>query len=256
MMASLRSFDLANKVAIVTGGASGIGLGIAALLAEAGATVVIADYNLEAARHEAGALTQAGMSAGSVRVDLAEESSIVDACAQVASEYGAPWILINNAGIQDREPLLEGTAAEWDRMNAVNARGPFLMTREVARAMIKAGQGGRIINIATAGLRGSIVKGLACYVGSKGALLGLSRASAFELAEHKITVNLVLPGGVGTPGAIAAKGPPPEGPGRRRPPLGMCEPCDIAAAVVFFASPAARCITNQVVAVDGGFSVT
>jgi NAD(P)-dependent dehydrogenase (short-subunit alcohol dehydrogenase family) len=93
-------------------------------------------------------------------------------------------------------------------------------------------------------------------LGSKGALLGLTRSSAFELAEHKITVNLLLPGGVGTPGAIAAKGPAVEGPARRRPPLGMCEPRDIGAAVYFFASPAARSVTNQTLAVDGGFSVT
>jgi NAD(P)-dependent dehydrogenase (short-subunit alcohol dehydrogenase family) len=253
---SVRAFDLANRVAIVTGGASGIGVGITAVLAEAGATVVIADNNAEAACREAAVLNQAGMRAGVVEVDLADEVSIVKACAQVCSEYGTPWILVNNAGIQDRQLLLEGTAAEWDRMNAVNARGPFLMIREIARAMIKAGDGGRIINVATAGLEGLIIKGLAAYLGSKGALLGLTRSSAFELAEHKITVNLVLPGGVGTPGAIAAKGPPVEGPARRRPPLGMCEPRDIGVAVFFFASPAARCVTNQTLAVDGGFSVT
>ena len=123
------------------------------------------------------------------------------------SSFGTPWVLVNNAGIQDRQLLLEGTAEEWDRMNAVNARGPFLMIREIGRAMAAQGAGGRIINIATAGLRGSIVKGLAAYVGSKGALLALSRASAFELAEHKITVNTVLPGAVATPGARSAKGP-------------------------------------------------
>jgi NAD(P)-dependent dehydrogenase (short-subunit alcohol dehydrogenase family) len=122
--------------------------------------------------------------------------------------------------------------------------------------MVAAGQGGRIVNVASAALIGSIVKGLAAYTSSKGALLGLSRASAFELAEHKITVNTVLPGGVATPGAIAAKGPAVEGPARRAPPLGRCEPRDIATAVYFFATPAARHITNQVVAVDGGFSVT
>jgi NAD(P)-dependent dehydrogenase (short-subunit alcohol dehydrogenase family) len=253
---SVPAFDLANRVAIVTGGASGIGVGITAVLAEAGATVVIADYNAEAARREAAVLNDARLRAGVVQLDLADEGSIVKACAQVVSEFGTPWVLVNNAGIQDRELLLEGTAAEWDRMNAVNARGPFLMTREVARAMIKAGDGGRIINVATAGLQGLIIKGLAAYLGSKGALLGLTRSSAFELAEHKITVNLVLPGGVGTPGAIAAKGPPVEGPARRRPPLGMCEPRDIGAAVFFFASPAARSVTNQTLAVDGGFSVT
>lgn len=253
---AMPDFDLTNKTAIVTGAASGIGSGIAAVLAEAGATLVIADHNVDLARREAARLTDAGLRAGFVRVDLADEASIVEAYAQVVAQFGAPWILVNNAGIQDRELLLNGTAAEWDRMNAVNARGPFLMTREAARAMIAAGQGGRIINVATAGLRGLIIKGLTSYLGSKGALLGLTRASAFELAEHAITVNLVLPGGVGTPGAIAAKGPAAEGPARRRPPLGMCEPRDIGAAVFFFASPAARCVTNQIVAVDGGFSVT
>lgn len=252
----IASFDLSGKVAIVTGGASGIGTGIAAVLAEAGAAVIIAGRNLDAAQQQAAALSEAGHDAGAVHVDLADEASIVRACAQVVADHGAPWILVNNAGLQDRELLLEGTAEEWDRMNAVNGRGPFLMTREAARAMVKAGEGGRIVNIGTAGLRGSIIKGLVAYVGSKGALVGLSRASAFELVEHQITVNTVLPGAVATPGAIAAKGPPAEGPGRRPLPLGMSEPRDIGAAVYFFATPAARYISNQVICVDGGFSVT
>jgi NAD(P)-dependent dehydrogenase (short-subunit alcohol dehydrogenase family) len=250
------AFSLAGKVALVTGGASGIGSGIAAVLAEAGATVVIADINAANAAKEVATLTASGHRAGAVHVDLADEASIVRGCADASSRFGTPWVLVNNAGLQDRESLLNGTAAEWDRMNHVNGRGPYLMTREVARAMVAAGVGGRIVNIASASLVGYIVKGGAPYVASKGALLGLSRASALDLVEHRITVNTVLPGGVGTPGAIAAKGPVPEGPGHRRPALGMCEPRDIGAAVLFFATPAARYITNQVIAVDGGFSVT
>jgi len=163
---------------------------------------------------------------------------------------------VNNAGLQDRQLLLDGTAAEWDRMNVVNGRGPYLMTREIARAMVVAGAGGRIVNIASTSLTGQMIRGLAAYMGSKGALLALSSASAMELAGHVITVNTVLPGGVGTPGAIGAKGPAAEGPGRRMPPPGMCKPRDIAAAVLFFATPAARYVTNQVIAVDAGFSVT
>ena len=250
------SFDLKGKVALVTGGASGIGTGIAAVLAEAGATVVIADRDEAGAKREAAALTEAGHAAGVVHIDLADEGSIVRGCAAVVSKYGTPWALVNNAGLQDRELLLEGTAAQWDRMNAVNGRGPFLMTREIARAMVAAGQGGRIVNIASAALVGSLIKGLAAYAASKGALLALSRASALELAEHRITVNTLLPGGVATPGSIGAKGPPAEGPARRLPPLGRCEPRDMGAAVLYFASPAARCVTNQVLSVDGGWSVT
>jgi NAD(P)-dependent dehydrogenase (short-subunit alcohol dehydrogenase family) len=249
-------FDLDDRVALVTGGAGGIGAGIAAVLAEAGAVVVIADRDQAGARRTAATLTEGGRRADAVHADLADETSIMLACAQVVSRYGAPWVLVNNAGVQDRELLLESTAGEWDRTHAINARGPFLMTREIARAMAAGGLGGRIVNIGSAALVGSLVKGLAAYSASKGALLGLSRASAFELIDHAITVNTVLPGGVATPGAIGAKGPAAEGPARRRPPLGMCEPRDIGAAVLFFASPAARYITNQVLTVDGGWSVT
>jgi NAD(P)-dependent dehydrogenase (short-subunit alcohol dehydrogenase family) len=252
----MNSFDLSGRVAIVTGAASGIGVGIAAVLAEAGATVVIADRDAAGAEREAAKLIAAGYKAGSVGIDLADEASIVSGSAKIVATYGVPWVLVNNAGLQDRELLLEGTAAHWDRMNAVNGRGPFLMTREIARAMVANAQGGRIVNIASTSLVGSVVKGLAAYVGSKGALLALSRASAFELVEYAITVNTILPGGVATPGAIGAKGPPPEGPARRRPPLGLCEPRDMGAAVLFFASPAARAVTNQVLSVDGGWSLT
>jgi NAD(P)-dependent dehydrogenase (short-subunit alcohol dehydrogenase family) len=233
------SFDLRGKVAVVTGGSAGIGAGIVAVLAEAGAKVVNVDV----------------APAADVRIDLGSEASIVKGCAEIIAAHGAPWALVNNAGIQDRQLLLEGTAEEWDRMNRVNARGPFLMTRELGRAMVAA-KGGRIVNIASCSLEGQMVKGLAAYMGSKGALAALTQASALELVEHNITVNTVLPGGVPTPGAINAKGPVPEGPARRRPPLGMCEPRDIGAAVLFFVSPAARYVTNQTLTVDAGFSIT
>ena len=250
------AFDLSGKVALVTGGGSGIGAGISTVLAEAGATVVIADRDEAGARREVAGLTAAAHTAGAVNLDLADEASVLRGCAEVVTRYGAPWLLVNNAGVQDREALLEATVAEWDRIHSINARGAFLMTREIARAMVAAGTGGRIVNISSTCVKAPMVVGLAAYSSSKGGLLALSQTAAFELVEHGITVNTVLPGGVMTPGAMAARGPTIGGPARRRPPLGMCEPRDIGAAVLFFASPAARFVTNQSIAVDGGFSLT
>ncbi|WP_317929695.1 SDR family NAD(P)-dependent oxidoreductase [Halioxenophilus sp. WMMB6] len=249
-------FNLNGRLALVTGAASGIGFAIADALAQAGARVVLLDINAELLAERTAELKESGLSVASQALDLSSEASIVAACAAVIANHGKPWILVNNAGLQDRQSFLESSSEEWDRMISVNARGPYLLTRELARAMVAAGDGGRIVNIASAALRGSIVHGLVAYTSSKSALLGLSQATAFELAEQCITVNTVLPGGVATPGAIAATGPVPDGPARRTVPLGRCQESDIAAAVLYFASPAAARVTNQVLTVDGGFSVT
>jgi len=256
IMTESHAFSLADRVVLVTGGASGIGVGIAQVLAEAGAIVLVADRDEAGAQREVENLVSAGHKADSVILDLADEASIVRGCADAIARHGAPWALVNNAGVQDRELLLEATAAQWDRTVGINARGPYLMSREIARAMVAAGKGGRIVNIASAALIGSIVKGHAAYAASKGALAELSRASALDLIEYRITVNTVLPGGVATRGSMEATGPRPDGPGRRMPPLGLSEPRDIGAAVLFFAAPAAHRITNQILAVDAGWSLS
>ncbi len=248
--------DLSNKVCVVTGGSKGIGLAIASLLAKASARVVIADVDFTGAQQAADDLSAKGALVSALEMDVSNEDSILRFSQNLLEQFGSPWALINNADLQDRQHFLDTSAQEWDRLHGVNARGPFLLTREFARMMIANGQGGRVVNLASMVLRGGIVRGLVAYGASKGALLGLSQTTAYELAEHGITVNTVIPGGVATPGAIAAKGPPASGPGSRNVPLGRCEPKDIAWAVLYFVSPMARRVTNQVLAVDGGFSVS
>lgn len=249
-------FDLSGKVAVVTGGAGGIGGGISKVLAEAGAHVVIADRDEAAAKQAASALNEAGFKASAIQYEQHDEASIVRACAAIVKQHGAPWALVNNAATQDRQLLLEATATEWDRIQAINVRGPFLLIRELGRAMVAAKQGGRIVNIASIAIKSPGILGLGPYAASKAALTTLAQNAAFELAEHAITVNTVLPHAVFTQGAINAKGPAPEGPARRPGPLGWAQPEDIAAAVLFFVTPAARLVTNQVLAVDSGFSLT
>lgn len=247
--------DLSGRVVVVTGAAGGIGGGIADALAEAGATVIVADINEAGAAQKATALTAAGHRADSIAIDIADEASVVAACAQVVEKHGAPWALVNNAAVQDRQLLLEIEADEWDRVIRINSRGPLLMTREIARAMVASGHGGRIVNIASMSIQGQLLQGHTAYVTAKNSLQGLTRASALELAAHAITVNTLVPGGVITMGAAMSKGPPMAGPGLRPPTLGMCEPRDIAAAALFLVSPAARFVTNQTLAVDAGWSL-
>jgi NAD(P)-dependent dehydrogenase (short-subunit alcohol dehydrogenase family) len=165
-------------------------------------------------------------------------------------------VVVNNAGIQDRAYIRDERTDGWDRIQAVNSRGAFLVSREFGGAMAQAGTGGRIVNVASGVLSGMIVKGAAAYVASKGALAAFGSVLALELAEHDITVNTVLPGAVMTPGALGAKGPPPEGPGTRPAPFGLCDPRDIGFSVLFLASDEARMITNQILSVDGGFSLS
>lgn len=257
MTAEMVDWSLSGRVAVVTGGASGIGIGIATVLAEAGAKIIIVDRNIDGVREETARLVAAGFNADGVVIDLIDEEAIVRGCATITERHGVPWVLVNNAGVHDRETLLEATAAEWDRVNGINARGPFLMIRELARAMVEGGDGGRIVNVASNVVLGPMVTGHVAYAASKYAMISLTQTAAFELVQHRITVNSVLPGGVTTPGAIGARGPAPAGPAASRPPpLGMSEPRDIAAAVLFFSLPAAHRITNQSIAVEAGFSLT
>jgi NAD(P)-dependent dehydrogenase (short-subunit alcohol dehydrogenase family) len=242
----------------VTGGAQGIGAGISDALATARAHVVVVDIDVDAAAARVAAIAQAGGEASAVVIDMAQEDQIVRGCAEIVAKHGAPWALVNNAGVQERKPFFDYSAADWDRFAIINARGPYLMTRELAPAMIAAGKGGRIVNVASANLTGLMLKSHTAYAASKGAVIGLSRATALELVQHNITVNVLQPGGTITPGGLSASraSPPLEGPATRPAPMGYCEPRDMGAAVLFFVSPEARYITNQVLTIDAGWALS
>lgn len=259
-------FSLHDKNAAVTGGAMGIGRGITERLAEAGANVLVADMNLDAATKTAEEIT--AKSAGKVLVlqlnctDSCAGDDIVKACTEA---FGSIDILVNNAGIYPQVPMLQMDEALWDKVQAVNLKGLAFITKAVALKMVEQGTGGKIINIASIdGIHPSMV-GLAAYDASKGGVIMFTKNLALELGPHKINVNAIAPGGIATPGTAA----PLQGSGMTQEqmdavmagflqgiPLGrMGEPDDIGKVAAFLASSAADYMTGEVVVVDGGYLV-
>jgi NAD(P)-dependent dehydrogenase (short-subunit alcohol dehydrogenase family) len=250
-----RLFGLQGKVAAVTGAAEGIGREIAQHLAQAGARVAILDRNVAGAALVARDLNTAEGRAIAVEMDLGDEISIVEAFRATRRELGRIDILVNCAGIQNRELITETSADLWDLLQRINSRGLFLCLREAAKIMRAANDGGRIINISSIGSVHPIMPGLAAYNASKSAVNALTRSAALELSQDRITVNAILPGAVATAGASRAPGPAPSGRVVAGPPLlgRLAEPSDIAAAALFFAGAASAAITGQTLIVDAGY---
>jgi len=248
-------FGLDGRVAAVTGAAEGMGREIANLLAGSGASVAIRDRNSGGAAEVVRAIGHRGGRALAVGMDLADEKSIVAAIQEVAQRFGGIDILVNCAGIQNRQLLTETSTELWDLVQSINSRGLFVCVREAARLMRAAGRGGRIVNISSMGSIHPIMPGLAAYNASKAAVNALTRSAALELSGDGITVNAILPGAVATAGAAKAPGPAPSGRVvAGLPPLGrLATPTDIAAAVLFLAGGGAAAITGQTLCIDAGY---
>ena len=249
---------LHDKTAFVTGAGSGIGRAIARRLAAAGARIAVADINLDGAKETEAMIRAGGGTALSLRVDVADFAAVQAAVRQTAAALGRVDVLINNAGWDRFEPFVDNTPALWDRLIGINLKGPIHCCRAVLDAMIAA-RGGTIVNISSDAARvGST--GEAVYAACKGGVISFSKTLARELARHHINVNVVCPGPTATPlldemsgseqGAKIVAAMTQAIPFRR---LGTPE--DVAAAVVFFASPDAAYITGQVLSVSGGLTM-
>lgn len=248
---------LKDKVAVITGGASGMGLATVMRFLEEGAKVVVADYN---AVTGAAAVAQAndagfGDSVSFLRTDVAREDDIVAMLAHALSEYGRLDVLFNNAGVGGAiGPLTETTVADWDYTFDVLAKGVFLGIKHAARILRKQQSGGSIINTASiAGMSGDA--GPLVYSAAKAAVINLTRSAAVELAPDLIRVNAICPGFIATP---LADGGDPE---RTRALFAKAQPWPdygrgehIAGAALFFASDDSVFVTGEELLVDGGLT--
>lgn len=239
--------SLAGRVAVVTGGGSGIGRGIAAGLAAFGATVAIWE------RDETSAAAAATETGGLALVTDVRDSTQVDAAlARTVEQLGPPQILVNNAGGTFGSRLLETSENGWDALYRANLRHVFLCTQRVARVMVEAADGGSIINITSIeGVRAA--PGYAAYAAAKAGVINYTRTAALELAEHGIRVNGLAPDFTVTEGLAAMTGPQRLRDTGRMVPMGRAGHVDeMAGAAVFLASDLSGYVTGQTIHVDGG----
>lgn len=237
----------------MAGGALGIGKGISLRLAEAGAAVMIADINLDAARETAAEIKDNGGKAVAIRADTSSLTDAQKVVQATVDTFGSIDILINNAGIYPFSPALELTEALWDKVLNINLKGLFFYAQAAAQKMVESGKGGKIINLASIDAlhpTGNLVH----YDASKGGVVMVTKALALELGRHNITVNAIAPVGIQTTGSMPVSADEIIKAFVARIPAGrMGQPDDIAKVALFLASPAADYMTGSLVVVDGGF---
>lgn len=251
--------DLSGKAAIVTGGAKGIGYGIAYRLAEAGAAVLIADMDGNSAAEAAAGLESKGWKAAALECDVSDEKQVEAMVRTCRDRFGSVDILVNNAGIYPQKAVADMTQGEFEKVMDVNLRSVFLATKHASAAMKDRG-GGKIINITSIDALHPSMVGLAHYDASKHGEWGFTMNSALELAEHNIQVNAIAPGGVATPGvaamskgASAAQMKAAAAAFNAKIPMHrMGEPDEIGTVALFLVSDMASYMTGSQIVVDGG----
>jgi len=251
--------NLKDKIAIVTGGARGIGYGISYRLAEAGARVMIADMDDAAAQKASQELTDKGWFTEALKVDVSSEEDVKQMINICKEKFGSVDILVNNAGIYPSIPVAQMTADQFDKVIQVNLRSVFLTTKYAAEIMKQKG-GGKIINISSVDAHHTSMIGLSHYDASKHGVWSFTKNSALELAEHKIWVNAIAPGGIATPGAAAmSQGASADQMAAQTqafmakiPMHRMGEPDEIGMVALFLASDMSSYMTGEQIVVDGG----
>jgi NAD(P)-dependent dehydrogenase (short-subunit alcohol dehydrogenase family) len=251
-----RLFSLDGRVAVVTGGSSGIGRAIAGALAHAGARVVVVARDEKKLAETVSELRAAGRSAVAVSADLGDRAALERAAEAAAGEFGEPDILVNSAGINLRPPMDELTTAEWDQTIAVNLTAPFLLGQRFGPLMASRGWG-RIINIASQQAARAFGNS-GGYGASKGGVVSLTRSQSEAWASRGVCCNAISPGFVITPlTAEAAADPERCAALAARTMVGRNGlAADFEGVTVFLASRASDYVTGQVICVDGGFSAT
>jgi len=251
--------DLQNKSAVVTGGAKGIGYGIAYRLAEAGASVLIADLDEAEAQKVAQDFTSKDWSAQAMKVDVSSEEQVRAMIQRCKEDFGTVDILVNNAGIYPPAPVAQMSSEQFEKVMHVNLRSTFLTTKYAAEIM-KQQSTGNIINITSIDALHPSMVGLAHYDASKHGMWGFTKNSALELAPHNIRVNAIAPGGVATPGVAAmSQGASAEqmqaasqAMMQKIPMHRMGEPDEIGTVALFLASDMSSYMTGEQIVVDGG----
>jgi len=249
------SRDLSGKVAVVTGGGSGIGLAISKRLAADGAAVAILDRHGASAEEAAAKITTGGGTALGVEADVTDRARVEVAVAEVVDRLGAPTILVNNAGLQQFGSFLKVDLETWQRVLDVNLTGTFHCCQVVLPHMLAA-RWGRIVNISSSSAQGGQPL-MTAYVSSKAAVIGLTKALALEFAPKGITVNTIPPGFIDTPMLRDSEskgllGGEVDEHAKRTPVRRVGRPEDIAAATAFLVSEEASYVTGQVIGVNGG----